>query len=506
MSSVLPEAFLDKMQQLLGEEYPAFMASYEKPRYYGLRVNTNKVSLAAFSKYNPFTLSPIPWAPEGFYYQEEDRPGKHPYYHAGLYYIQEPSAMMPVELLGVVPGDRVLDLCAAPGGKSTQIASKLQGLGLLAANDNAGERVKALAKNLELAGVSNAIVLNEWPASLVRSFPSFFDKILIDAPCSGEGMFRKDEEMAKQWEKHSVEKCVLMQRDILAHAAALLAPGGRIVYSTCTFSPEENEGMIAEFLSGHPDFRVAVIPASLGLAPGRADWLAPSGRYTPESAAQVAAAGRIWPHLMQGEGHFFAVLEHSGSTGEAAPADEDAGGALRRARAQPRGRKGGGGWKQAADETELTREEAEQVERFMRLTLTRPLPGKLMKYGSHVYLQPPGVPRLDTLKVIRPGWFIGTLKKNRFEPSHPLALGLKADEAVRRVDLPSTEPEAIRYLKGETLEISASLILTALDPKPDEEGWTKGYCLVCVDGFPLGWGKWRDGMLKNEYPAGWRWT
>lgn len=265
MAISLPSQFLQRMEELLGEEFPSFLASYEKPRFAGIRVNQLKTDVESFKEISPFGLRQIPWCESGFYIDEELKPGKHPFYNAGLYYIQEPSAMSPAEALEVKPGDRVLDLCAAPGGKSTQIASKLSNEGLLVTNDISEQRTKALAKNIELAGVRNAVVLNETPQHILEAFPGFFDKVLIDAPCSGEGMFRKDEDMARQWDSDSVLKYAGMQRDILGTAAGLLASGGTIVYSTCTFAPEENEGQIAEFLAAQPDFELVSLPAHWGI-------------------------------------------------------------------------------------------------------------------------------------------------------------------------------------------------------------------------------------------------
>ncbi|RAV09516.1 RsmB/NOP family class I SAM-dependent RNA methyltransferase, partial [Paenibacillus contaminans] len=331
MGIKLPDAFVERMSVMLGDEFEAFMRSYDEPRYYGLRINTLKVQALRFAgELSPFgRLQPVQWASDGFYYEEGERPGKHPYYHAGLYYIQEPSAMAPVELLDVQPGERVLDLCAAPGGKSTQIAAKLGGKGLLVSNDNSAERVKALVKNIELSGVRNAVVLNETPERLAPVFAGFFDKILIDAPCSGEGMFRKEEEMAKQWERHSVERCVIMQRDILGQAASMLKPGGRIVYSTCTFAPEENECMIAEFVAAFRDFRIVPAETQHGFDSGHPDWVAAVKAGAAEAGSEAAGADaaaavrgtvRLWPHRLKGEGHFVAVLEHTGANGGAAAA------------------------------------------------------------------------------------------------------------------------------------------------------------------------------------------
>lgn len=497
MAIKLPEAFVERMRGLLGDEFQAFLASYEEKRYFGLRSNPLKLAAAVLPETAPFRLTPVPWAAEGFYYAEGDRPGKHPYYHAGLYYIQEPSAMVPAELLDVKPGDRVLDLCAAPGGKTTQIAGKLLGQGLVAANDNNGERVRALAKNVELFGIRNALVLHETPDRLADRWPGYFNKILIDAPCSGEGMFRKEEDMARQWEKHSVEKCSLMQADILRHAARLLAPGGRLVYSTCTFSPEENECRIAQFLRDHPDFRVAAVAPEHGFARGRPDWAAEAaGAEEPDPAdLQTAGTVRLWPHRVRGEGHYAAVLEK-------APAkDAELTAAAERVQSESAG-SGDGRLRKRKPERKPAASPLPDLapwERFVEETLMAAPAGNPLAYGEHLYLAPCGSPPLDGLKAFRPGWFAGTMKRGRFEPSHALAMGLRAEEARRVLVLPAESDTLLRYLKGETLFVGEETI-------EREEGLpAKGYVLVCADRYPVGWGKWSDGMLKNEYPPAWRW-
>lgn len=273
----IPEAFAARMKSLLSEEeYRAFIASYMEPRRQGLRVNRLKLSPDTLLARVDWPLSPVPWTEDGFYYPENLRPAKHPYYHAGLYYIQEPSAMSPASVLDVHPGERVLDLCAAPGGKTTQLAASLQGEGILVTNDNNPNRVKALVKNVELYGIRNAVVTNETPDKLAVVFPEYFDKILVDAPCSGEGMFRKEPDMMKSWSETAIEACCGMQRSILMDAARMLRPGGRLLYSTCTFAPEENEQMIAEFLDRHPDFSVVPVYMHEGWEKGR-----PDGREVP---------------------------------------------------------------------------------------------------------------------------------------------------------------------------------------------------------------------------------
>ncbi|CAG7624793.1 Ribosomal RNA small subunit methyltransferase F [Paenibacillus solanacearum] len=488
-----PAAFLERMRSLLGAEYSAFLASYEEDRLYGLRANTLKVSASRLLELTELKLDPVPWAETGFYYGEAARPGKHPHYHAGLYYIQEPSAMAPAELLGVEPGDYVLDLCAAPGGKTTQLAAKLQGTGLIVANDVHPDRVKALVKNMELCGVTNAVVLNEDPERMIRTFAGYFDKILVDAPCSGEGMFRKEEDMAKAWQPDWVNKYADMQRTLLRQAGQMLRPGGRLVYSTCTFSPEENEAIIAEFLDAHPAFEVVpAVTGHGGFAPGRPDWL-PEGRYA--RAGEVAGTARLWPHRLRGEGHFVAVLRHRGEAG-VRQAVAHAAAASAPARAPRSGSAARAGRAAAA-----VADPREALARFAREHLAAALPAAVELRGEHVYAAPAGLPPLDGIRVIRPGWYLGGAAKQRFVPSHALAMGLRAEDALRRIMLTAHDSRAVRYLKGETLELAPEELHAA-----HESVERKGYCLVCVDGHPVGWGKWQDGLLKNEYPPGWRWT
>lgn len=514
MTKQLPPVFRDKMIDLLGEEeFELFLASYDKARSFGLRVNTSKITKADFLDKSPFALEQVAWASEGFYYEEGERPGKHPYYHAGLYYIQEPSAMAPVELLQVQPGEKVLDLCAAPGGKSTQIAAKLQGEGVLVVNDNHSDRVKALVKNLELFGVRNAVVLNERPERMLNVFQGYFDKILIDAPCSGEGMFRKEEDMMLQWERHSVQEFAAMQRELLGQAAQMLTPGGTIVYSTCTFSPEENEAQIAEFLDKHPAFEVVPIAR---FDHGQPDWLREpwcEEHYSERAREAVAGTARLWPHRLRGEGHYVAVLR-SGGAGEVVRADAggsvkaDAGGraivnvdVVSASKAGRSGRDALRGKGRAGTESRVSLEPLQAFED--ELLRSEPFAAlRLVCYGEHAYASPADLPELHGLKVVRPGWYIGALHRGRFEPSHALAMGLRMREAKRALSLASSDERALRYLKGETLEVAESEIIR--DPEVTKAA--KGYCLVCIDEHPVGWGKWLDGMLKNEYPPGWRWT
>ncbi|MBH5318183.1 RsmB/NOP family class I SAM-dependent RNA methyltransferase [Paenibacillus sp. GSMTC-2017] len=505
MKSILPAKFLNKMESLLQDEFESFMASYEAPRVYGLRVNPLKATVEEWSNISPMRdrIRSIPWTKDGLYYTEEDRPGKHPHYHAGLYYIQEPSAMLPVELLDVRPGHRVLDLCAAPGGKSTQIAGKLMGKGVLVTNDNAFERTKALAKNIELAGVRNAVILNEEPSNLAPVFEKWFDRILVDAPCSGEGMFRKDESMAADWEKHSIEKCSVMQRDILTHAAEMLKPGGIIVYSTCTFSPEENEDQIAAFLADQPEFTVEPVQHKHGLGAGRPDWVEENiaSKLGANAVQSLEGTVRIWPHKVEGEGHYVAILKRSDQSiveidVDTADVDEEQKYPIKKkAKGQRNDRLVRGG---KAPEVEVDPAEVWSTFKEQHLNMSLNDTEQTVIFGAKVYIGPKGFPSLDGLRVVRAGWLAGESIRGRFHPSQALALGLKPEEAARRVSWRSDEEEVIRYLKGETLFVDRDKLILQSGALP------KGYTLICVDGYPLGWGKYADGMLKNELSAGWR--
>ena len=283
----LPLKYTETMKALLGEEYDAYLASFDEERFYGLRVNTLKLSAEEMAARGVFSLRPVPWCETGFYYDGAERPAKHPYYHAGLYYLQEPSAMSPAATLPIGEGDRVLDLCAAPGGKTTQLGARLGGTGLLVANDISAGRAKTLLKNVELAGIRNAIVMSETPERIAERLPHFFDKILVDAPCSGEGMFRKEPDMARSWDAEMLAFCRSEQAKILEACAPMLKAGGMLLYSTCTFSPEENEKSIGNFLERHPEFELMPIAKKNGFAEG----LAP---YTD--------CARLYPHRLKGEG------------------------------------------------------------------------------------------------------------------------------------------------------------------------------------------------------------
>ena len=474
MQTPLPTAFCERMEELLQQEYEPFLREYEREAWHGLRVNTLKVTREQFLRLSPFSLKPVPWCEHGFSYSATERPGKHPYHAAGLYYLQEPSAMAAAEALGVCPGEVVLDLCAAPGGKSTQIAAFLNGTGLLIANEIHPTRAKALSENIERLGVTNAIVTNETPERLAERFPCSFDRILVDAPCSGEGMFRKLPEARADWSPAKVEQCHALQLAILAAAARMLKPGGTLVYSTCTFAPEENEQTVEAFLAAHPEFALLPVPHREQFRPGQTAW-------TKRGDSRVAASARLWPHLLPGEGHFLAKLVKQ----DTAPAEEAAVSAGKKR--SPR--------KKGAAKAAVSREESIAAWRSFAEQYAGGAWEKTSDsdayalFGEQLYYLPAAAPNLDGLKVLRPGWHLGTVKKNRFEPAHALALALSADQCANTLHFPAADPLLLRYLKGESL------------PADGDKGWT----LVCADQFPIGWGKLADGQLKNHYPKGLRW-
>ena len=455
----LPIAFEEKMRRLLGAEFDDYIRCYEEPRYYGLRVNTLKISVEEFRRICPFEITPIPWIENGFYYDgEQVSPAKHPYYFAGLYYLQEPSAMTPASRLPVEPGERVLDVCAAPGGKATELGAKLSREGVLVANDISSSRARGLLKNLEVFGIGNMLVLSEEPGKLESYFASYFEKILIDAPCSGEGMFRKDKKMVKAWEEHGPGFFAKLQRSIITQAARMLRPGGMMLYSTCTFDPEENEGTIQYLLEQFPEFRVLEMTGYEGFVPG-----SPALGGGREELSRTV---RIFPHKMKGEGHFLALLQKGEEA--AAPCVPLSSG------------KG-------------AKKVPEELAEFFENVAWKPEKERLDIHGERVYYMPPDLPDLRGIRFLRTGLLLGEIKKRRFEPSQALAMSLKKEEFAHTLDLPADDARVIRYLKGETIEADD---LAA--PK------AKGWHLVCVDGYPLGWGKLANGTLKNKYLPGWR--
>lgn len=456
----LPESFCAEMKRILGDEYPAYLASMEDERKYGLRVNTAKISVEEFEKIAPFPLKKIPYVDNGFYYEPDVQPAKHPYYFAGLYYLQDPSAMTPASRLPVEKGDTVLDLCAAPGGKATELAARLAGTGLLIANDISAKRAKALLKNIELFGVENSFIVTEYPQKLQEYFTGFFDKILIDAPCSGEGMFRKEPSMVRAWEQNGPEFYAALQEDILRQALPMLKPGGMLLYSTCTFSPLEDEGTVQKILEMDPHMELVDMQGYSGFAQGNPELIG-------SDREEIRKCIRIFPHRLDGEGHFLALF-HKG---------EDADDGVQSYYETRGGLKG--------EEKKLFEAFADSMNRTFE-------PERLESKQGMVYYMPTGLPKMRGLRFLRSGLFMGEVKKNRFEPSQSLAMALRAEEFKNCLDLSTEDERVTRYLKGETLNLF------------EEDAVDNGWTLVCVDGFPLGWGKKTGAVLKNKYHSGWR--
>lgn len=426
---MLPEAFLQRMEAQLGSEYPAFLESLERPRAVALRFNPLKGERPVL----PFVGAPVPWEPEGFYYDPQTRPGLHVYHEAGVYYLQEASAMAPVALLDPKPGERVCDLCAAPGGKTTQIAGRMLGRGFLVCNEINPKRAKILSRNIERMGVANALVTNEHPETLASRFPGFFDRVLVDAPCSGEGMFRKEEAAVTDWSQETVQMCARRQREILDSAARLVRPGGRLVYSTCTFAPEEDEETVAAFLEAHPEFTPE---------PVEAPWFVPGEN----------ASYRMWPHKLLGEGHFAAVLRKTqGESGEV-PACP--------------GEKCPKAWESFAKELDITLPE-----------------GKAVSFGQSLYWASMELPELNRLKVLRPGLELGTERKGRFEPAHALALWLKTCAVAE--SFPPESPEMKAYLHGDVVP-SGKKGWCLVQAGGYAIGWGKGDGSVLKNHYPKG--------------------
>jgi len=457
----LPIEFEKKMKAFLGNEWDDFLYSYDNNRFQALRFNTLKVQsqeerMRILKTLKISSEKKVSWANEAYYFDENVRPGKHPYHEMGLYYIQEPSAMSAAALLAPKPGMRVLDLCAAPGGKSTQLATYLGDSGLLVSNEINTQRSRILSQNIERMGIKNAIVTNEDSFVLASHFPGFFNAIQVDAPCSGEGMFRKLPEAIEQWSMENVAICAARQKEILDNAAVMLKPGGVIVYSTCTFSKEENEDVIEYFLERHPDFTLEEME-------------------------------RFWPHKVDGEGHFVAKLVRRGCV------DTD----LKADRKTQKNKNS----KNRKNETKpaLTKENMKLLSEFLDETISEDMAAwiknsRLVMFGEQLYRLPDMEVDIKGLKVQRAGLHIGEFKKQRFEPSHSLALALKLNDAKNVVKLTCDNPQTIGFFNGQSVMLSNE---QAAECK-------KGWALVCVDGYPAGWGKVNGTQVKNHYPKGLR--
>lgn len=490
----LPVIFKERMKNLLGSGYDSFISSYENGKTQGLRINTLKEDIINRDRL-PFQLESIPWAEEGFYYNASDRPGLNPLHEAGVYYIQEPSAMSVVSLLAPEKGDFICDLCAAPGGKSTQIAARLGGTGLLVPNEISLPRAMVLSQNIERSGIVGAFVCNETPGRLACRFPEFFDKIVVDAPCSGEGMFRKDSRAVEEWNAGSTGLCAKRQQDILDCAEKMLKPGGILVYSTCTFSPLENEDILIWFLRKYPgynaeDWKTSVMAEYInnsgckGNIPdsGRADFVSGSyGSLSQKEKDAVGCAVRFWPHKIRGEGHFAVRLRKHSST-DAGIYSNSMGNTRKNKKKTGNIPKG---------QLIASKKDSRELENFLKeifidVDISRYV-SRMVFYGDNLYLLPEGIDNTDGIKFVRPGLHIAVRMKNRYEPAHALSRVAKPGDARQYQDC--NYETALRFLHGETIQCNAGY---------------KGWVLVGYGGFPLGWAKAGSGMAKNHYPKGLR--
>ena len=440
----LPELYKEKMKEYLKEEYEDYIATLNAPSFSGLRVNTLKISVEEFLRIFPYELKQVPWCKNGFYYKKEDEVTKHPFYYAGLYYIQEPSAMLPAVVLNAKRGDVVLDACAAPGGKSLEIANQLKGSGLLFSNDISNSRAQALCRNIEKSGIRNACVTSENVSKLREHFPETFDRILVDAPCSGEGMFRKDHSLVQSWLERGSDYYSGIQKQIIADSYHLLKKGGRMVYSTCTFAREEDEDIIRYALEQFEDLHVVPIQGIDGLENSQSELL--------------EGAIKLFPHRIEGEGHFVCLLEKGGKS-------------------------------EQKKETGMPSDKlGEEAASFLKHIKNREfLKGSYLWVKDALYLRADSSLDVKGIRTLRSGLLLGEKKGKQFEPSQHLALSLRAEDFDAVISFKEEDVRVEKYLKGETVFAESEL-----------QGWV----LVCVEGYPLGFGKIRNGVIKNKIKAG----
>lgn len=464
---ILPKDFTKRMESLLGSRYDEFIASFDKEKTTGLRINTLKLNADDISVF-PFKLDKIPWTDNGFYYDSNKRPGLDPLHDAGAYYIQEPSAMVVARLLNPQKGDIVCDLCAAPGGKSTHIAEMLKGTGMLVSNEISAQRAKILSQNIERMGVSNSIVCSESPEKLAEYFPKYFDKILVDAPCSGEGMFRKDFTAIKEWSIENVKMCAMRQKMILKCADTMLKPGGVIVYSTCTFSPAEDEEILIWFLRHYSGYKAQTWQYNSvdGFGTGEESFISKSfGSISKEEKNSLSCAIRLWPHKIRGEGHFAVRLRKSGTSNMTVEINKD----------------------NVYIEVKKEQKKLEQffLEIFNNINVN--YTGYLKFFGDNLFLVPNFFKPELKINAIRKGLHLAVRKKNRFEPAHALSRAVNPKDVRQYHDC--DYDTALRFLHGEVISCN-----------PDFKEWV----LIGYKGLGLGWGKALNGIVKNHYPKGLR--
>lgn len=446
----LPQEFESRMKNLLGEQYGDYLKALEQPAVKGFRVNTDKISLEDFEKINPFGNEKIPYVENGFYL-DATKAGNHPYHHAGMIYIQEPGAMAPLECVDIDPDWCILDMCAAPGGKSTQAKLKLGEKGILVSNEIISSRCKILTGNIERLGFQNTVITCMEPKKIAKTFPETFDFIIVDAPCSGEGMFRKEEIAVSEWSKANVTMCAERQQSILNEALKALKLGGTILYATCTFSLEENEMVVDTFLKNHPDF--TLLPVKEAVKNATADGI----KFDGCECENITDCRRFYPHLSKGEGQFMAVLKNNG---------------------------------EATTTSQKRPQQKEKIEKlvfdFLDNCLSDYNKENVMMYnGNAVYFTPDfAVPKGAAFSC---GVTIGEIRKNYIQPHHQFFMAL-GKYFRRKIEL-SADSEALKkYLHGEEIDVTC------------ENGWA----VVTVDGCSVGGAKVVNGKAKNHYPKGLR--
>jgi NOL1/NOP2/sun family putative RNA methylase len=459
-----PQEYIQSINDLLKSDAPAFWEAMEAGSpIYGLRVNPLKANPDDLQQVLPEAIKPLPWSAQGIAIKESQGLGKHPYHTAGLYYLQEPSAMVPVAVLDPQPGEQILDLCAAPGGKTTQIQSRMKNRGVLIANDPNPKRVQSLSRNLERWGARNAAVICEAPNRINEHLRDYFDRILVDAPCSGEGTFRSDPGAIKKWSPNFIKRCCQIQDEILWYAGKMVKPGGVLVYSTCTFNQDENEGTISRFLEKDPDFSIEPIESISGYSPGI--------QLESTPAIDFSGAVRIWPHKTEGEGHFIVRLRKSDSTPYSPKQDF-----FEKSPIQP-------------DHLRIYRKFYRNTLNSTPLTeLIQPESNRLAIFGNRLYWIPNNMPSLRGLTVRHWGWWLGTIQVDKFIPSPALACALTPEDAQIVLEFAIEEPGLLTYLRGSPLS------------RDNLEGLPEGWILITCNGYSLGWGMLHQGRLKSYLP------
>ena len=446
---MLPEKFQERMKIMLGDEYRAFETALSEPNVRAIRINRTKIEVEDFLERTNLRLSPIDYAFDGFIPDNVEGIGRTAEHHAGMFYVQDPGAMATVKALDIEPGWRVLDACSAPGGKASQLASAIGDEGLLLANEYVPKRAKIIVSNFERLGIKNALVTSLDTAKLKEMFSSYFNLVLCDAPCSGEGMFRKYDEALEEWSEDNVKLCAARQKEILDNLSSLVCDGGYLLYSTCTYSKEENEDTVAGFLKCHPEFSLCSVNEKIKAA-------------TADGLDGMVEARRFYPHIAKGEGQFIALMKKDENSGNLPTIL----------------------YKEFT--TEPSKQEIAVVKKFISDNVDGEILGRFIYWDGHIALIPHSLP--IPLKAFMPGVMLGEVRKGNFFPHHQF-FSAYGDKFKRREMLTKDDPRTEKYLRGEEIDSTST-----------ENGW----CAVMYEGVSLGGGKASGGKIKNHYPKGLR--